>query len=98
MINIALLVLSIGVSISVVVFTISHSYRILHDLSKKKAPDPTNPVSGIPKKDDQDLLLQQLEEFQRQRFGKPMNVHSERTRMIAQRIRMEEGAKKKNAN
>ena len=98
MTDISLLILSVGVSMSVIVFSLSHAYRVFHELTTKKTKDVNHTPESQHKKDDQDLLIRQLEEFQSQRFAKPMNVHSERTRMIAQRIRMEEEAKKKNAN
>ena len=97
MTDISLLILSVGVSISVVIFSLSHSYRIFHELTGKKTRDPNPAPDNHSKNSDQDFLIRQLEEFQSQRFAKPMSVHSERTRMIAQRIRKEE-EDKKNAN
>lgn len=90
MIDLSLLILSIGVTTALVFFSVSSSYRIISEtLLKRKSPSEKK---RAPEEDDQDRLMKKLEEYQRQTYARPFDVQSERTRMIADRIRREKEA------
>ena len=83
------LILSIGFCISLLFFSASYSYKIFSEIKIKKSSLERNNESYHNHNIEADKLTQKLEKYQSETFGRSLSHPSERTRMIAARIREE---------
>lgn len=88
MIDLSLLILSIGFSSAFLFFSAAYSYKVFSEVRLKK-----NSLERSGEHHhhhgESDKLTQKLEKYQSETFGRSMMHPSERTRMIAERIRKE---------
>ena len=91
MIDLAFLILSGGITFSLLFFSTFYCYKIFSEVKFKKSALEKNYEiqSHHIHHQEQDKLTQKLEKYQSESFGRSLVHPSERTRMIAARIREE---------
>jgi len=87
--DISLLILSIGISSALLFFSASYTYRVFSEIKIRKSALERGSDHQHHHHVDHDKLTQKLEKYQSETFGRSMIHPSERTRMIAARIREE---------
>jgi len=96
-IDLSLLILSIGISSSLLFFSLSYMFKVFNESKIKKGTQQKQNANHH-QHHEQDKLVQQLEKYQSEIFGRSLVHPSERTRMIAARIREESKTGAKNAS
>lgn len=100
MIDLSVLILSSGICFALLFFSISYTYKIFSEIRlKKSALEKHNETHYAQHHHhhEHDKLTQKLEKYQSESFGRSLVHPSERTRMIAARIREESKGGEKNA-
>ena len=86
--ELSFLIISIGFASALLFFSTSYSYKVFSEVKIRKNSSERN-VDHHNHHVDVDKLTQKLEKYQSETFGRSLSHPSERTRMIAARIREE---------